>query len=70
MSSWSLVIKPYLALCAEGIVFEDPTGEVFPWRMGEMVSEVRMAMDVCGWSDGQLLIHIHHAYGTYVERVV
>jgi hypothetical protein len=52
----------------EGLVFEDPTGEVFPWRMGELVAEVRTAMNVSGWTSGHLLIHMHHGYGMYVPR--
>jgi hypothetical protein len=53
-----------------GLVFEDPTGELFPWRMAEQVAEVRAAMDGAGWPAGHLLIHSHHAYAVSEASVL
>ena len=46
-----------------GLAFEDPTGELLPWKLGIISAEMKQCMEENGWSDGQLLIHIHKRFG-------
>lgn len=46
-----------------GLMFEDPSGGVFPFELGPQVARVRQAMDDAGWTDGHFLVHVHRNYG-------
>jgi hypothetical protein len=63
-----VTVLSYLARMREterimGICFEDPTGGVFPWILGDDVRRTRNLFDLCGWKDGHILCHVHQAYG-------
>ena len=49
-----------------GIIWEEPTGCLFPFEIVDWVSEVRAVMDDAGWQEGHLLLHIHR--GTAWQR--
>jgi len=46
-----------------GIIWEEPTGCLFPFELVDWVSEVRAVMDGAGWQEGHLLLHVHRGYG-------
>lgn len=46
-----------------GMMFEDPTGTLFPWDVSEVSRGMRAAMESNGWGDGHLLVHIHKGFG-------
>jgi hypothetical protein len=63
-----VTVMSYLARMREterimGICFEDSTGGIFPWVLGEHVRRTRNLFDLCGWKDGHILCHVHQAYG-------
>ena len=63
-----VTVLSYLARMREterimGICFEDPTGGVFPWILGDHVRRTRNLFDLCGWKNGHILCHVHQAYG-------
>jgi hypothetical protein len=47
-----------------GIIFEDPSGAVFPWTCGDLCKTLRKVMDDNNWKDYHLLAHIHKNFGT------
>lgn len=36
---------------------------MLPWKLGIISAEMKQCMEENGWSDGQLLIHIHKRFG-------
>jgi hypothetical protein len=46
-----------------GLLFEDPSGGVFPAVLDAYVAATRAILDEDGWTDAQLLVHVHNGYG-------
>lgn len=42
-----------------GIMFEEPTGDYYPYQLGAWTKSVRLLMNECDWQSGHLLVHIH-----------
>mmetsp|Transcript_16059 Transcript_16059/g.43668 ORF Transcript_16059/g.43668 Transcript_16059/m.43668 type:complete len:651 (-) Transcript_16059:62-2014(-) len=67
---WVIRLTRHVATLAQqfsgmvfGIIWEEPTGCLFPFEIVDWVSEVRAVMDDAGWREGHLLLHIHRGYG-------
>ena len=52
-------LPPYERLF--GILYED-LGDSLPQELGMWTESVRKVMDLCGWTDGRLLIHVHQQW--------
>lgn len=46
-----------------GIIFEEPTGEKFPWDYTNFCKVLRRTMDDNHWSQCNFLVHVHKNYG-------
>lgn len=57
LATLPLKLRPY------GILFEDATGESFPWEFGNLCHVLIATMENSGWADGQLLVHVNKKFG-------
>lgn len=46
-----------------GILFEDATGESFPWEFANLCHVLNATVETSGWTDCQLLVHVNKKYG-------